>query len=257
MAIWGDRKADRVAEALLRQIAHGRLRPGTLLDREAELAESHGVNRSVVREAIRQLEAHGLVQPVKRRGTVVLDPLDSPSPDVLRAMLEPEPGVFDGKVLRDLLEVRATLDIEMSALAAQRRTDEDLAAFEALLGRLRGHLGQPDAYAAAMDDFMFCVARATQNRIYQALVSWHHRIRADIDAMNLMIRLANESHLSGVAFLVQLIAEQRADDVRALVEAVHTWSIPRVLAAAALASGAPLELQADLNLPPFASRESL
>jgi len=58
-----------------------------------------------------------------------------------------------------------------------------------------------------------------------------------------MIRLANEPHLSGVAFLVELIVEQRVDDVRTFVEGVHTWSIPRVLAAAALASGAPLELE--------------
>ncbi|MEM9695465.1 MAG: GntR family transcriptional regulator [Myxococcota bacterium] len=257
MAIWGKRKADRVAEALLRQIASGRLRPGHVLEREAELAASHGVTRSVVREALRQLEAHGLVRPVKRRGTVVLDPLESPSPDVLRAMLEPEPGVFDGVVLRDLLEVRATLDVEMSVLAARRRVAADLAAFEVLLERLEENLGQPDGYATVMEDFISCVARATQNRIYQALVSWHHRIRADIDAMNLMIRLANEPHLSGITFLVQLIAERRADDVRTLVEGVHAWSIPRVLAAAALASGAPLDLRADLTLNAFSPRAPL
>ncbi|MEM1032099.1 MAG: GntR family transcriptional regulator [Myxococcota bacterium] len=243
MAIWGDKKADRLAEDLLRAIASGRIPAGTVLAREAELAATHQVNRSVVREALRLLEAHGLVWPVKRRGTVVLDPRASPSPDVLRAMLEPSPGVYDAEVLRDLLEVRATLDVEMTALAAQRRTDDDLAAMNDVVARLERHLGAPDAYAATMDELVLAIARATQNRIYQTLVRWHHRVRSDIDAINTLIRLANEPHLSGTRFLVQLIAEQRADDLRVYVGAVHQWSIPRVLAAAALASGAPLLLE--------------
>ena len=241
MSIWGTRKADRVAEALLRRIAGGELSPGTVLPREPELAESFGVNRSVVREAIKQLEAHGLVQPVKRRGTIVLDPLDSPSPDVLRAMLEPRPGMLDRDVLADLLEVRATLDQEMTALAAERRDDDDLAALDAIVVRLADSLGEPDRYAAAMDDFTLALARATKNRIYQILVRWHHRVRGGVPPLGLVIQLANEPHLSGVRFLLELVRERRAEDARAFVAAVHAWSTPRALTGAALASGAPLE----------------
>jgi DNA-binding FadR family transcriptional regulator len=241
MPIWGTRKADRVAEALLRRIAGGVLAPGGLLPREEELTSEFGVNRSVVREALKQLEAHRLVQPVKRRGTVVLDPLDSPSPDVLRAMLEPRPGALDRAVLADLLEVRATLDEEMTALAAERRDDGDLAALEAIVARLEGALGEPERYAAIMDDFTLALARATKNRIYQILVRWHHRVRGEVPPLGLVIQLANEPHLSGVRFLLELIREKRSDDARAFVSAVHTWSTPRALAGAALASGVPLD----------------
>ena len=241
MPIWGTRKADRVAEALLRRIASGALPPGSLLPREAELCEAFGVNRSVVREAMKQLEAHRLVRPIKRLGTVALDPLDSPSPDVLRAMLEPRPGTIDRDVLADLLEVRATLDEEMTAMAAHRRTDDDLAALDAILVRLGEALGDPETYARVMDDMTLAVARATKNRIYQILVRWHHRVRGDVPPLGFVIQLANEPHLSGVRFLVELIREQRAEDARAFVSAVHTWSTPRALAAAALSSGAPLD----------------
>lgn len=241
MPIWGTRKADRVAEALLRRIASGALAPGTVLPREAELASAFEVNRSVVREAIKQLEAHRLVQPVKRRGTVVLDPLDSPSPDVLRAMLEPRPGAIDRAVLADLLEMRATLDEEMTALAAARRDEDDLAALDAIVARLEAALGDPRRYAAAMDDFTLALARATKNRLYQILVRWHHRVRGDVPPLGLVIQLANEPHLSGVRFLLELVREGRAEDARAFVAAVHAWSTPRSLAAAALASGAPLD----------------
>lgn len=84
-----DRKADRVAQDLLRRIVAGEVEVGSLLPKEAELAEAHGVNRSVIREAIKLLEVHRLVRPIRRRGTEVLDPMASMSPEVLRAMLVP------------------------------------------------------------------------------------------------------------------------------------------------------------------------
>ena len=67
------RKTDRVAEHLLRRIVSGELSPGAVLPREADLAEVFRVNRSVVREALKRLEVHRLVRPIKRRGTIVLD----------------------------------------------------------------------------------------------------------------------------------------------------------------------------------------
>ena len=59
------RKADRVADDLLRRIVAGEHTVGSILPREAELAEEYEVNRSVVREAIKLLEVHRLVRPVR------------------------------------------------------------------------------------------------------------------------------------------------------------------------------------------------
>jgi len=69
------RKADRVAHDLLRRIVSGELPVGSLLPREDELAARYQVNRSVIREAVKLLEVHRLVRPVRRRGTEVLSPL--------------------------------------------------------------------------------------------------------------------------------------------------------------------------------------
>jgi len=241
VAIWGNRKSDRVAEDLLHRIVGGDLAVGSLLPTEAEIARAYQVNRSVVREATKTLEVAGLVRPIRRRGTEVLDPLCSPSPDVLRAMLKPRPGRVDRQALTELLEVRAALDAEMSGLAAHRRDDEDLAALDRVVAALAEAVGQPDRYAAVMDDLALAIARATHNRIYQMLVNWHRRVRGDVDAMNLIVRLANEAHLSGVRFLVELIREGEAEQVRGFVAAVHEWATPRMLAAVALASGESIE----------------
>ena len=237
----GVRKADRVASDLVRRIVGGQLEVGELLPKESELADDYGVNRSVVREAVKQLEVHRLVRPIRRKGTEVLDPLCSPSADVLWAMLEPRPGQIDRDVFADLLEVRAVLDAEMSAQAAERRSEEDLAAMDAILVRMRDALGDPDRYAALVDDLSLAVARASHNRIYQMLVHWHRRLRGEHDPLQAFVRLANEPHLSGVTFFVELIRQGDAEQVRAFVQGVHQWLGPRLMMAAALQSGEPID----------------
>jgi GntR family transcriptional regulator len=62
----------RELAALLRQAIHqGEYPEGSTLPRQEELAETHSVNIKTVRQAVRVLEAEGLVTPVRRRGTVV------------------------------------------------------------------------------------------------------------------------------------------------------------------------------------------
>lgn len=230
--IWGDRKADRVAGDLLQAIVGGSIAVGSLLPKEAELAEQYGVNRGVIREAVKQLEAHRLVQPIKRRGTVVLDPLQSSSPDVVRAMLEPKPGVYDEAALEEVLEVRATLDVEMTALACARRDDADLAAMEAIIEELHEALGDHAKYAEIMNRMALATARATKNRLYQMLVHWHRRMRPDdADPLRILMRIATETHLEGVKLMVQMIRDRDADKARAFVRAVHEWATPRLLGA--------------------------
>jgi GntR family transcriptional regulator len=58
--------------ALLRQaIQRGDYAEGSTLPKQEEIAAEHGVNINTVRQAVRTLEAEGLVTPVRRRGTVV------------------------------------------------------------------------------------------------------------------------------------------------------------------------------------------
>lgn len=233
------RKADHLADDLLRRVVGGDLRPGALLPKEGELAARYAVNRSVVREAVKQLEVHGLVRPVQRRGTEVLDPLGSPSPEVLRAMIVPRPGVVDRGALKDLLEIRAQLDAEMSVLAAERRTEGDLERMQQCVLRLERAIGDPDAYARAMTELTLTVAQATQNRIYPMLVHWHARVRADLPILEMVVRFANEPHLQGVRMWMELIRDKDTVRVRSFVAAVHAWAIPRMLEAVALTHAEP------------------
>ena len=236
-----ERKADRVADHLLRQIVAGEVAVGSLLPKEAELAAEHGVNRSVVREAIKLLEVHRLVRPVKRRGTVVLDPVASFSPEVLQAMMVPSPGQVQPDRLRDFLEIRESLDVQMSVLAATRRTDADLEALDAHVPVLRDALGDRDRYNREADAFSRSVARAAHNRIFEMLVWWNQEVATELQYIFDAVRPANEPHLMGVQLLIQLIRAKDSDAIGSLVTTFHQWASPRVMAAAALSSGAALE----------------
>ncbi len=235
-----DRKADRVAQDLLRRIVAGELSVGSLLPKEAELAAQHGVNRSVVREAIKLLEVHRLVRPIRRRGTEVLDPLASMSPEVLRAMLAPSPGRVDRDVLADFLEVRAALDVQMTMLAAERRTDEDLKRLESTLEVLESALHDRPRNDRASAALTREIARATHNRIFEMMVWWHQTVATDLSDIFRVVRPANEPHLQGLTLLVGLIRRREVEQVRTLVTAFHEWATPRLLAAAALSTSEPL-----------------
>ena len=237
----GDRKADRVADDLLRSIVAGDLRVGELLPKEAELAERYGVNRSVIREAIKLLEVHRLVRPIRRRGTEILDPMRSLSPEVLRAMIAPRSGAVDREVLGDFLEIRAALDVEMSVMVAARRTDEDLARFDAHLEGLGRALHDRQGYSDRTDALTRDFARATQNRVFEMLVWWNQEVASELSDVFRTVRPANEPHLQGLHMLIDLVRRQDEAQVRTLVTAFHEWASPRLMAAAALASGAPLD----------------
>lgn len=226
------RKADQVADDLMTRIVTGEVDVGSLLPRESELAEAYGVNRSVIREAIKLLEVHRLVRPVRRRGTEVLDPIASLSAEVLRTMVVPVPGRVDLRMLTALLEIRALLDAEMTRLAAERRTDDDLAALEAGVARLRERLGQPHEYATAMWELSFAVARAAKNDIFVMMVHWLRRIAGELEDIFLDVRLATGPHLQGLEYLLALIRRREPEAVTPIVRAFHAWATPRLLEAA-------------------------
>ena len=66
MVLWQD-----VADVLRQAIARGDYPPGSTIPKETELTAAHGVSRETVRRAVQQLTAEGLLDPVRRRGTVV------------------------------------------------------------------------------------------------------------------------------------------------------------------------------------------
>lgn len=78
-----------MVQAIADDIVHGRYLPGTALD-ETSLAAAYGVSRTPTREALRQLEAIGLVEGRARRGAVVADVTERQLDDMFAVMAELE-----------------------------------------------------------------------------------------------------------------------------------------------------------------------
>jgi len=236
------RKADTVADDLMRKVVSGEIAAGSVLPKESELASHYGVNRSVVREAVKLLEVHDLLEPVRRRGTLVLDPARSTSPEVLRRKLSPAPGEVDAKTLADVLEIRAQLDEEMAVLACLRRTPEDVAKMRSTLIALDGAIAQAHAYQDRLQAFSVALARGTHNLVFEMLVHWNARVQADLADVFLAVRPASREHLQGLHVLVDLIEAGDVERARGLVRAWHEWLTPRLVRAAELLSEAPMPI---------------
>ncbi|WP_286795623.1 GntR family transcriptional regulator [Microbacterium sp. UBA3394] len=70
---------DQLCRLLLARISQGKLKPGDLLPGEMRLCEHYGISRTVVRQALAQLEHEGVVERVKGKGTFVARPKTSES----------------------------------------------------------------------------------------------------------------------------------------------------------------------------------
>lgn len=117
--------ADVVEIRLREYLKKKSFKPGDALPKETDLAESLGVSRNVVREALSRLRMLGMVETRKKRGMVLS------RPDILGSFERVlDPLIIDESTLRDLFELRLTLEVGLADLLYLRKTDEDVAELE-------------------------------------------------------------------------------------------------------------------------------
>lgn len=159
-----------IARDLGVRIVSGRCRPGDLLNNEIDASHRLAVSRTAYREAIRILNAKGLVHSRPKVGTRVSTPdewnlLD---PDVLSWLFEFDP---DEKLLVDLFELRKMVEPQAAALAASRRTNEHLDSMRRSLGEMAKHKLATEAGRSADREFHSTLLRASNNAFLISLTS--------------------------------------------------------------------------------------
>lgn len=144
--------AERIARTLRASIVKGRLQPGEALPSERVLAERYDVNRSSVREAMKQLQGWGLVTirqgGATRVAEVLLDAGLSLVPELLEAG-----GTVGLGVLRDLHELRGLLLGWSAEQAALKADPGSVARLEAMTRSLGEPRQQPAVLQALDYDF--------------------------------------------------------------------------------------------------------
>lgn len=215
------RRSEAIHHELERLILDGKLLSGERLPTEHALAEQFAVSRSVVREAVARLCAEGMVETRQGAGTFV-----AKRPRVLS---------FDRMhtELLDVMELRRIVEVAAAGLAAERRTEEDLAAIRASLHAMDKAFMSGESVAAADDAFHETIAAAARNQYLQRVVNFvsaqfsesRRMVWAPADHPGLRERLQGGHHKLFEAILAQDVESARQyaaahlDDVGARIDA--------------------------------------
>ncbi|MGB0733080.1 MAG: FadR/GntR family transcriptional regulator [Pontibacterium sp.] len=159
------RRAPKLSEvlvsALSEKIASGELQTGDKLPTESEIMSQYGVSRTVVREAIQNLQAAGLVQTRHGVGTFVVRRVS----DMGVLLTVTKDSMRD---MASIIEFRLGLEVEAAGLAAERRTASQMKALNQTVEALQEHESAGRSELAGAEDarFHLAIAEATGNRYF-------------------------------------------------------------------------------------------
>ena len=158
--------SEKVADQILKMITlEKRFNLGDKLPNENELAEELGVSRTTLREAVKFLIAHNVLEIRRGKGTFVANNKE----------LNEDYGFseLDNLLLgaMDLFEMRIMFEPSMARYAVERATDEDVAEIVRLGEILQKPITDPHARTEYDQEFHFAIARATKNEFVVKILS--------------------------------------------------------------------------------------
>ncbi len=158
------RLSDKVTEAILETIASNQLKPGDLLPPERELGRQFGVSRTVIREAVRALAAKGLLEVRSGSGVRIIAVDEGTVRESMRHFVQGSRLDY-GKVN----EVRHVLEVAAAGLAAERASEDDVAAMDETIVALENECH--DLEKSVLHDLAFhrAIATATHNELFLVL----------------------------------------------------------------------------------------
>ncbi|MEE2058997.1 FadR/GntR family transcriptional regulator [Rhodococcus artemisiae] len=160
--------SEQVARQTVDYIIANGLKPGTRLPIESELGKLLGIGRNTLREALRLLEAWGVIEIRQGRngGAVVRQP----EPVDLRGPLTVQ-LLFGGAALEDILEIRLMLEPETAYLAAQKMPEAKAIELENAIERMRSvSSGTHDAFIRENKNFHAVIAEHAGNIIARSVI---------------------------------------------------------------------------------------
>lgn len=155
-------KSAKVVDLLLKSIKEGRFEKGDSLPTERELAESMGVSRPVVREALSVLSILGIAERIPGAGTYVkkLNGLNNLKNKAHNLLAETDNPFF-------AWEARGKFELGIIKLATKNATKDSLSALEEILDQMSNSVEGEEYsdYHKTDHDFHVAVAESTQNPV--------------------------------------------------------------------------------------------
>ena len=202
----------QVTKEIEDRILDGRLPVGTRLPPEREFAESLGVSRPVVREAVRTLVTKGLLDTRQGIGTTVRAVTHEEVTKPLTLFLRTWGQEVD---LKHLHQVRSILEVENAALAAEQRSEEEMEALTRLCREMEAAANNPEVFAIRDTEFHQHLARTSHNPLLIVLLDSVHKMMAEVRVL-----VSHQSHLfdrvmPGHLAILEAVIGQDAEGARA------------------------------------------
>jgi GntR family transcriptional repressor for pyruvate dehydrogenase complex len=178
-------------------ISSGSLAPGTKLPPERQLASVLNVSRVSLREAMHELEVKRVVERKPGRGTIVAE-----APPHARTLYD-ELSESE-RTLRDVAELRETIEPKFAQLAAERATTATLFALEQVLEKSSQELTQEESLKYDVV-FHMLVAQASRNPLMVAIASLANRWTESVRAFSHSTPEARRSSRDGHQLIVNAV----------------------------------------------------
>jgi GntR family transcriptional regulator, transcriptional repressor for pyruvate dehydrogenase complex len=211
----------RVSEAIVDQIRTlirgERLRPGDRLPSERDLGERMGVSRVTVREALRVLEAGGLIE-IKvgaRGGAFVTSPASSKIGSSLAELISLSP-----MTAAEVTEARQVVELGIIPIVVERATDDDIAELREMVKAHQAALKRGDYGMPMSAAFHVRVAAAAHNTAIEALVhSFHGPLLMSLREAQVAAPLMGHRGTTEHRDFVEALAARDADQAREIMAA--------------------------------------
>jgi GntR family transcriptional repressor for pyruvate dehydrogenase complex len=192
------RVGDKVSAYLERLIALGELSPGDKIPAERSIAETLGVSRGSVRDAMQELAHKGLVERRPGRGTVVLDSRAA-GDSLYGPLTEAE------RTAAQVTDLRQAIEPAVAERAASRATPANLLQLERVLAASHARL-TPGESVRLDYEFHLLVAQSAQNPLLVALITTTEEWLADSRRTSHATQAGRAASVAGHHKIYQAIA---------------------------------------------------
>lgn len=165
----------RLIAAFKKMISEGTLAPGLRLPAERDLAESFGVARSSLRQALKVLEIMGVISQRVGDGTY----LNSDAASILGEPME-FLILLDGITFHELMEARLIVEPELTARAAGRATAEDIRELKTVLSAMEAAQKDHARFVELDLAFHHTIFRIAANRVCGLMFTVVHRSLSEL-----------------------------------------------------------------------------
>lgn len=220
---------DRVIDGIVNDIIRGDLKPGGRLPTEPELSKQYNAGRNSVREAIKQLQAYGVVYIRRADGTFVCDSYDQKMLDPMLYNI-----ILNKNDWRDFVTLRAVIDIgTLHLVLTLPGSAECLPELRRLLAALDAEMRKPDPSTEEIMEldtrFHTVIAQTTRNPQLSSVTEYITRLSKP-SRMQTVERVLRSGEIDNFIDLhrqiIDLIAQRQADQVeRVVLDHYVYWDI--------------------------------